>query len=53
MVRTPAFTAGGWGSIPGQGTEILEAAWHSQKKKKVVLERSYHTFSSVILVELL
>ena len=27
-------TAGGMGSIPGRGTKILYAAWHSQKKKK-------------------
>ena len=24
----------GLGSIPGQGTEIPQARWHSQKKKK-------------------
>ena len=28
-----AFTAEGPGSIPGQGTSILQAARHSQKKK--------------------
>ena len=22
------------GSIPGQGTKVLQAAWHGQKKKK-------------------
>ena len=27
-------TAGGTGSIPGQGTKILQAMWHSQKEKK-------------------
>ena len=29
-----AFTAGGAGSIPGQGTKIPHAAWHGQKKNK-------------------
>ena len=29
-----ASTAGGMGSIPGQGTKILYATQHGQKKKK-------------------
>ena len=29
-----ASTAGGMGLIPGRATEILQAAWQSQKKKK-------------------
>ena len=29
-----AFTAKGSGSIPGPGTKITQAEWHSQKKKK-------------------
>ena len=29
-----AFTAKGAGLIPGQGTKILQAAWHNKKKKK-------------------
>ena len=33
MVKTTS-TAGGLGSLPSQGTKILQAAWHSQKKKK-------------------
>ena len=28
-----AFTAGGQGSIPGWGTEILQAEWPKKKKK--------------------
>ena len=32
MVKTPASTAGGVGSIPGPGTKILRAAWCGQKK---------------------
>ena len=32
-LRLQASTAGGTGSIPGRGTEILHAAWHGQKKK--------------------
>ena len=39
MVRTPcfAFTDEGQGLIPGQGTNILQAAMHGQKKKKIYL----------------
>ena len=29
-----AFTAKGPGSIPGRGTKIPQAVWHSQKKNK-------------------
>ena len=29
-----AFTAMGRGSIPGHGTKILQAAWHSKLKKE-------------------
>ena len=32
--RHGIFTAGDWGSIPGQGTEIPQVARHRQKKKK-------------------
>ena len=32
-LHTPS--AEGTGSIPGQGTKILHAVWHGQKKKKV------------------
>ena len=28
------FIAWGLGSIPGQGTKILQVIWYSQKKKK-------------------
>ena len=31
-----ACTAGGAGSIPGQGTKIAHAAWWGQKEKKCV-----------------
>ena len=34
-----ASTAGGPGSIPGQGTKILHAPQHSQKKKKKLNKR--------------
>ena len=30
----PAFTAEGLGSVPSQGTKILQATWHSQKQKQ-------------------
>ena len=33
-LRLCASTAGGTGSIPGQGTKIPHAAQHGQKKKK-------------------
>ena len=29
-----AFTAEGMGSIPGQGTKILQAVWCDQKEKE-------------------
>ena len=34
VVRTRHFHSGGGGLIPGQGTKILLAMWHGQKKKK-------------------
>ena len=33
-LRFHASIAGGMGSIPGQGTKIPHATWHSQLKKK-------------------
>ena len=33
-LRLHDSTAGSTGLIPGQGTKILQAAWHSQRKKK-------------------
>ena len=34
MVRTPHFHCQGVGSIPGQGTKILQAAEYGKKKKE-------------------
>ena len=34
VVRIPGFHCQGPGSDPGQGTEILQARWHSRKRKK-------------------
>ena len=34
MVRTLLLLQGAVGSIPGQGTKILHAAWRHQKIKK-------------------
>ena len=34
VVRTPCCHCRGPGSIPGQGTEVLQALQHSQKKRK-------------------
>ena len=33
MVRTLTYTAGGMGLIPGWGSRIPHAVWHSQKIK--------------------
>ena len=37
-----AFTAEGMGSIPGQGTKVLQAMWHGQKKKKKKRKKRGH-----------
>ena len=34
MVRTPPFHWGGLGSVPGQGTKILQVIQCGKKKKK-------------------
>ena len=36
VVRTVSFHCHGPGSIPGQGTEILQAMWHGQTNKKLL-----------------
>ena len=33
VVRTPTFTAKGWGSIPGPGTKTPQAAWPKKKER--------------------
>ena len=38
VVRTPTFTAKGWGSIPGPGTKIPQAAWPKKKDDGLVME---------------
>ena len=38
-----ASTAGGMGSIPGQGTKIPQAAWCGQRKKKRRKEISFQS----------
>ena len=35
MVRIPGFHCHSPGSIPGQGTDTLQAMWYAKKKKKV------------------
>ena len=37
MVKTPHFSAGGAGSIPGQGAKIPHAEGRGQKKNKTKL----------------
>ena len=41
VVKTPASTEGGTGSVPGWGTEITHAGQHGQKKKKKVYFRPF------------
>ena len=36
MVRILSFHCHGPSSIPGQGTEILQAMWHGQTNKKLL-----------------
>ena len=45
-LRLHTSTAGGTGSVPGQGTESLHAAWHGQKTKK---ERNNREYSEKII----
>jgi len=35
MVRIPGFHCRGLGSVPGLGTKILQATWHSQKQIRI------------------
>ena len=36
FLRLQTANAGGEGSIPDQATKIPHAAWHNQKKKRIV-----------------
>ena len=36
-----AFTAENMGSIPGRGTKIPQAAWHSQERKRKLTFRKW------------
>ena len=38
VVRIQCFYCCGLGSIPGQGTKILQATWHCQKNKNKILK---------------
>ena len=40
-LRLHASTAGGTGSIPGQGTKIPHAAWRGQKNQKANRQKNY------------
>ena len=42
VVRIQGFHCGGLGSILGQETKVLQAAWHSWKKKKLKFKKSNH-----------
>ena len=43
-----ASTAGGRGLIPGQGTKILHAVWHGQKKKKEKTRKNVYSVTAFI-----
>ena len=53
MVRTWCFHCQGLGSIPGWGTEILQAAWHSPQKIiiKIFLKKKIRGFPGGAVVE--
>ena len=42
VVRTPYFQYWGPGLIPGQGTRILQATQHGQRKKKVIGKKNIY-----------
>ena len=46
VVKNAHFNAGGMGSIPGQGTKILQVTWHGQKekKKKKIKNQAIHSW---------
>ena len=46
-LRLHIFTAGGTGSNPGQGTKILHATWHSQKKKTTKKSKTKNNATSL------
>ena len=51
-VKNPPSNAGDTGSIPGQGTKIPHAVWHSQKRKiKVGVEGGYSHVLETTTVE--
>ena len=45
VVRTWHFDCWGWGSIPGQGTKILQVKWCGLKKKSIYLYLCSHLIS--------
>ena len=49
VIKTPCFYFRGTGSIPGWGTKILHATWHSQKKKKNQIS-SLDCFNNLVLL---
>ena len=46
-LRLHASTAGGLGSIPGQGTKILQALWHGKKKNSKVFKKEMQYFMTL------
>ena len=45
VVKNAHFNAWGMGSIPGQGTKILQVTWHGQKeKKKKIKNQAIHSW---------
>lgn len=43
----PAFTATGWGSIPGRGTKTPQPHGEAKKKKKISLKQKRQAITSV------
>ena len=50
-IRHPAFTAGGRGLIPAQGTKIPHASHYSQKKKEGKVLMPSLPFSTPCLIK--
>ena len=50
-LRLHASNAGGMGSIPVEGTKILQAVQHSQKKFKKGISLSAVSYNSVLAVQ--
>ena len=52
-LRLQAYSAGGMGSIPGQGTKVPQATWCSKKffKKRFYIKRRYSLYPQKMILE--